>query len=296
MSKQISSLLDPAFCAQLEQLRLASRHRVLGRQSGQRTSRLLGSSLEFADYRSYAPGDDIRQVDWNAYARLGKWFLKMYLDEREITLHLLIDTSKSMSFGEPSKGDVALRLAAALGYIALYHTDRVGLITFRERVTSKLPVQQGKRGVHRLFSFLEEIQFTGKGDMNAAFSQPGAVPRERGLTVVLTDALFDHGYHEGLSRLQKAGGQVCLIHLSTAEERDPAWSGDLRLIDSETGNYREVSFSPPVLQAYRQTEMGYREELRHWCFRRGMVYIPIAVEEDLETILFTILRYSGLVR
>lgn len=162
MSHQNSSLLDPVFCAQLEQLRIVSRHRVLGTESGQRTSHLLGSSLEFADYRSYAPGDDIRQVDWNAYARLGKWFLKMFLDEREIKLHLLIDTSRSMGFGQPSKGRMALQLAAALGYIALHGTDRVGVVSFRDQVVGGLPTLRGKGGVRRLLSFLERSSLQGR--------------------------------------------------------------------------------------------------------------------------------------
>ena len=163
MSHQNSSLLDPVFCAQLEQLRIVSRHRVLGTESGQRTSHLLGSSLEFADYRSYAPGDDIRQVDWNAYARLGKWFLKMFLDEREIKLHLLIDTSRSMGFGQPSKGRMApAGSLAALGYIALHGTDRVGVVSFRDQVVGGLPTLRVKEGFGDCSPFWRRSSLQGR--------------------------------------------------------------------------------------------------------------------------------------
>ncbi|SEN54914.1 DUF58 domain-containing protein [Lihuaxuella thermophila] len=291
-----SSLLDPAFLARLERLKLVSRQLVRGTQSGQRRSRMLGSSLEFADYRSYYPGDDIRQVDWAAYARLGKWFLKTFLDERETEVHLYLDTSLSMGWRTPLKSRLAVQLMAALGYLALHHGDRVSAFSFRERVEQRLNSVQGRTGMFRLLRFFDALTFEGKGDLNRALSEPGAVPKRPGLSIVLSDGFSPSGYEQGLADLQGAGQQVSFIHLTAQEERDPSYTGDIRFLDCETGREKQVSLSPPVLRAYRETYRRFSAHVQEWCFRRGIVYVAVSAEDPLETVLFSLLRRSGLVR
>lgn len=296
MSLNGPSLLAPSFLKRLEQLEIGSRRLVRGTQSGSRRSRMLGQSIEFADYRSYTAGDDIRQVDWYAYARLGKWFLKVFLDERELTVSLYIDCSRSMSFGNPSKGRRALEIAAALGYMSLHRLDRVAVTTFDSRVRNVLPPQHGRQNVQKLLNFLEKVTFNESGDMAEALGQPSALPKQSGMAIVLTDGWTEGGYEHPLSRLQAARQQLTVLHLTTREERDPSFQGDLRLIDSETKRYKDVAMSPAILKQYRQTYAAYTDGFREWCFRRGIGYIPIAAEDSLEQTVFTLFRQAGLIR
>lgn len=295
MNNGAAPLLDPVFLKRLERMEVGSRRFTRGTYAGNRRSRLLGHSTEFADYRSYTPGDDIRQIDWFAYARLGKWFLKMFLDERELNIHLFIDCSRSMAFGQPSKGQRAIEFAAAIGYIGLSNWDRMTVTAFDQQIKHKLPPQHGKANIHTLFSFLQQVTFTERGDMAKALAEASALPRQAGLTIVLTDGWFEGGYERPLSRLQGVKQQVAVVQMTTGEERDPAYQGDLRLIDSETGQYEDVAMSPYVLRRYRNMYTAYTGALREWCFRRGISYIPVAVEDPLETVVFTIFRRAGLI-
>lgn len=296
MSDDGPSLLSPSFLKRLEQLEIGSRRLIRGTQAGSRRSRMLGQSIEFADYRSYTSGDDIRQVDWYAYARLGKWFLKVFLDERELTVSLYIDCSRSMAFGEPSKGRRALEIAAALGYMSLHHLDRVAVTTFDQRVRQVLPPQHGRKNIQTLLSFLEQVTFTESGDMAQALGDASSLPRQSGMAIVLTDGWTEGGYERPLSRLQAAKQQLTVMHVTTREERDPAFQGDLRLIDSETERYKDVAMSPAILKRYRETYDSYTREWRDWCFRRGIGYIPVAVEDSLEQVVFQLFRQAGLIR
>lgn len=296
MSDDGPSLLSPSFLKRLEQLEIGSRRLIRGTQAGSRRSRMLGQSIEFADYRSYTSGDDIRQVDWYAYARLGKWFLKVFLDERELTVSLYIDCSRSMAFGEPSKGRRALEIAAALGYMSLHHLDRVSVTTFDQRVRRVLPPQHGRKNIQTLLSFLEQVTFTESGDMAQVLGDASSLPRQAGMTIVLTDGWTEGGYERPLSRLQAAKQQLTVMHVTTQEERDPAFQGDLRLIDSETERYKDVAMSPAILKRYRDTYETYTREWRDWCFRRGIGYIPVAVEDSLEQVVFLLFRQTGLIR
>lgn len=295
MSGNEETLLAPSFVKRLEQLEIGSRRFIRGTQSGSRRSRMLGQSLEFADYRSYTSGDDIRQVDWYAYARLGKWFLKVFLDERELTIRIYIDCSRSMSFGEPSKGRRSLEIAAALGYIALCQLDRVAVTTFDRRIRTVLPPQRGRKNIQTLLAFLEKVTFDERGDMAQALGDASVLPRRSGMTVVLTDGWAEGGYERPLSRLHRATDHLTVLHVTTMEERTPHFQGDLRLIDSEIQGHTDVAMSPSVLKRYRETYETYTRQWRDWCFRRGIGYVPVAVEDALEHTVFTLFRQTGLI-
>lgn len=291
-----TSVFEPQFLARLERLRLVSRQMVRGVRTGSRRSQMLGSSLEFADYRSYYPGDDLRQLDWLAYARLGKWFLKTFLDERETDLSLYIDISRSMGWGDEKKGKMAVQLAAALGYLGLHHADRVGVYSFDRQIVGRLPSQQGRSGVMRLFQFLQSISFEAEGDLNEALGTAKAIPRRPGMSIIFTDGFSPSGYEQGLAYLQGAKQQVSLVHITSTEERSPSLQGELKLIDCETQMEKQVSISSWVLRRYEETAELYARQMEEWCFRRGIIYVPVAAEESLETVIFTILQRSGLVR
>jgi uncharacterized protein (DUF58 family) len=284
------SLLTPGQLTRLERLRLLCRERPSLRQGGRR-SREAGSSLEFAEYRPYMPGDDLRHLDWRAYARLNKLFLKTFYDERDTRLYLLLDVSRSMQYGE--KGLQARRLAAALGYVALAGVDRVEAWTFANALLRRTPCLAGKRSTARLFEFLqaeEEEALAGSLDWLVPCS-----PKEPGIVVILSDMLFDSGYEAALGYLQQCSHQVAVVQVLSREELAPNYAGDLRLIDSESGQGRDVSISPRVLARYRQAVQEYTEHLRQHCARRGFSYALVAADEAVDEVIFRKLIGAGVI-
>lgn len=292
----MSALFDPQFLAKLEKIHFISRGRVRGMQAGERRSNQLGSSLEFADYRTYFPGDDFRLIDWHAYARLGKWFLKTYLDERKTDFHFYIDVSQSMDHPKMSKRKIAIQLAAALGYMALVRGERVSVYSFRKQIERTLSSLQGRKSISRLFHFLEGIHFIGEGDFNQALTDPKAIPKQGGACFVITDAFFPSGMDKGFSHLQGAAGQVFLFHVTAKMERDPSYQGDLRLIDCESQETKEISMTKALWKEYRDTAQQFIRTLAENCYRRGITYVSIPVEEPFEQILFVRLRRLGIIR
>jgi uncharacterized protein (DUF58 family) len=289
-------LLEPAFMKKVERLRLATRRLVRGSQAGGRRSRLTGSSLEFADYRPYSPGDDIRRVDWTAYARFRKWFLKTYFDERETDVRIYLDLSRSMRWDSEVKARRALELAGALGYLALCAGDRLSVIAFCRRTEAVLPPLMGRAAAPRLFGFLASLDFQGEGDLDEALSDPAALPRRRGLSVVISDGFSPSGGRKGLEALLRAGQEVHFLQIVSKADRDPEVSGDLRLIDCETDEAREVSVSSAVLRMYREIFREHVESLSRWCAQRGMVHLTFSAEDPLEEIVLNLLRRSGVIQ
>lgn len=289
-------LLDPAFMRRLEQLSIVNKRMIRGTQTGKRRARHAGSSLEFADYRSYTPGDDLRQLDWPAYARLGKLFLKTFLDEQEWHISIYIDCSKSMAYGEPSKFQRARELAAALGFLTLHHFDRLSVYAFDEEVYAKLPQLWGKGKVTQLFQFLEELSLRQVGNLNQALSKGIALPRQPGLALIFSDFLFADGYTEGLRFIQAVRQEVILVQLLAHEEREPFLQGDVCLVDSETQEGREVALSPPLLAAYKQAVRQYQENLASFARGRGMAYLPVGPEQSIEEIIYQVFQPVGLLR
>src|SRR3954449_5761416 len=162
---QSEPLLDPQFLARLEQLELVSRKIFLGRMKGERRSKRKGQSVEFADYRNYVVGDDLRFLDWNLYARLDKLFLRLFMEEEDLHFYVLIDNSLSMDFGTPTKLHYAKQVAAALGFIGLVNLDRVVIEAFNNRLVQSLPAVRGRRSLWRLFDFLQKLQPSGPSDL-----------------------------------------------------------------------------------------------------------------------------------
>jgi uncharacterized protein (DUF58 family) len=261
----------------LERLSIAAKSRIRGTMQGKRRSQMLGASLDFADYRLYVPGDDTRQIDWNAFGRTGKPFIKLFLDEQELHVRLLVDVSASMNTGEDASGAGnklahAKRLAASIGYIALAGYDRVSAGVFGETVTASLPAMRGKGSAPRLFRFLAEAAPEPKGDLSRALARPGVLPRSPGMTWLFSDFLYESGVRETLNLLLAAKQEVAVIQVLSREELAPGYTGDLRLIDIETGTGKEVAMSARVLNLYRETLEAYTSELRAFCHERGIAY------------------------
>ena len=285
------AILSPALLHRLERLRLQARE-TPSLRGGARRTRQIGTSVEFAEYRPYIPGDDLRHLDWRAYARLGRLFLKTFIDERDALLYLMIDASRSMSFGK--KLTRAKQVAAALGYLALASDDRIEAWVFGARLLARTPRLTGKPSAPRLFDGLQQAEQAEGGSLE--WLVRGGVPREPGVVVLLSDFLFDSGYEDALRRLQMARHQVVVVQVLGREELDPPFLGDRHLIDSESGEGRDVAISPLVVERYKQTVADYTAGLQDFCHRRGMHYALVADDESVEDVIFRRLLATGVVQ
>lgn len=288
----------PEFLRRLEQMSLLLRKVRSGRSQGIRRSPKKGSSVEFADFRNYSRGDDPRRVDWNAYARLGRLFVKLFIEEQDTALHVLVDNSRSMCFGEPSKFWFACRTQAALSYIALENFDRASAGYFAERLSALYGPVSGKSSWKSVWEFIGQHigqTSTAKTQINVAMRDFCARKPAPGATVVITDMLT-HDYEPALKSLQALSQDVTLIHVMSPDEVRPELFGELRLHDSETGAWREVSLTPAVIRAYAQKLTEHTNNISRFCMSRGIGYIRAQSDLPVEDLISSGLRTLGLLR
>jgi len=282
-------LFDEAFLRRLEQLELASRRLTAGRMKGERRSVRRGQSVEFADYRNYTSGDDLRQLDWNVYARLERLFIKLFVEEEDVTVHVLVDASRSMDFGEPNKLSFARRAAGALAYLGLAHLDRVSVAFLGEgRATTMRPLR-GKARVFEVFRFLAEPRSERLTGLAAAARDYAGRLRGRGPLILISD-LMDPGYSDALRDLAGTRCQLSVLHVLAPEELDPVVPPDARLVDNETGQGIEVTGDDDLIDRYHARLVEWQEELAEFCSRRGGAYVSVPSHLDLADLLFDVLR------
>ncbi|MDP9271147.1 MAG: DUF58 domain-containing protein [Chloroflexota bacterium] len=282
-------LFDEAFLRRLEQLELASRRLTAGRMKGERRSVRRGQSVEFADYRNYTAGDDLRQLDWNVYARLEKMFIKLFVEEEDVTVHVLVDASRSMDYGDPNKLDFARRAAAALAYLGLAHLDRVSVGFLGDGRASTMRALRGKGRTLELFGFLSGERgerLTGLAD--AARSYASRL-RGTGPLLLLSD-LMDPGYLDALRDLAGTRCQLSVLHILAPEEIDPDVPPDARLVDNETGQGVDVTGDADLNDRYRTRLAEWQEEVATFVGRRGGTYVAVPTDLDLTDLLFDVLR------
>lgn len=287
-------ILDTAFLRRLERLALRVRRSIPGQMKGEQRSPRRGASVEFTDYREYVSGDDLRHVDWNLAARLDRLFVKLFVEEEDLLLALLIDTSQSMDFGTPTKFRCAVQIAATLGYIALTSHDRVCVYPCAGQPALPLPVQRGRPGILPFLRYLGQLHPAGSTRFATSLHRYAGDTHHRGIVVVLSDCLAPD-WSEGLKALMARGYQVTLIHILAPEEILPQLTGDLRIIDSETGQAIDVSITPAVLARYRHTLNAFRTRVEHFCHRHSIQYLHIASDMPVETVVLRALQRIGLV-
>ncbi len=283
-SKAAKPLFDEDFLRKLEYLHIVSRKVFSGKLRAERRGRKIGSGIEFADHRDYAPGDDFRYIDWNVYGRMSKLLLRLFEEEEDLFIFLLLDASNSMRVGEPPKFDYARRVTAALAYVALANLDRVTVLPFASALKPALSPRRGKGQIFRVFDFLAAIEGGGETDMEASFRAFAAQTKRRGLAVVVSDFFDPHGYERGLKLLRHNRFETFAVQICSADEAHPAIKGDLRLLDAETGQERIATVSPDVLKAYERAFEDYGRKLDDFCasiqagFVRTLTSVPF---EDL---------------
>jgi uncharacterized protein (DUF58 family) len=289
------ALLEPALLARLERLQLTTRRRLAGLYPGEHRSIRRGTSVDFADYRQYHPGDDFRRIDYNLYARLDVLAIKLFEAEDEARLRLLVDTSGSMGVG--GKMEAAARVAAALGFVALTRRDPVTLHTFP--LDRPAPRFVGRTAIPAFFDHLRRLEAEGETRFAAAAAHLLAQPGPPGLTVVLSDLLTPE-WNQGIGRLPARGGDVLVVHVLAPHDLDPELApdlaGDVELVDREDGRRLAVSLSPEMAARYREGAEVWAAEVAARCRRAGAAYLRMTSGDDIERLLLTTWREAGVVR
>ncbi|MSR70084.1 MAG: DUF58 domain-containing protein [Phycisphaerales bacterium] len=295
--EKIDDLIDSRLMARLDRLDVVSRKIFTGKIQGERRSRRRGQSVEFADFRNYSHGDDLRFVDWNIYARLDRLFLKLFLEEEDLSMVIALDLSQSMNGGSPNKFDYARRLAMALGYIGLVNNNRVSFFGFGGGKIERLTGLRGRRRTREMGSWLLDRTTVGDAGFSDGMRAIALGGQGRGVLLVLSDFLFPDGYEKGLAYVAGRGFDVYALQLLAPQEIDPARhgiSGDLRLIDSETEAETEVTASTAVLAQYKAALEKYVGGLREFSVRRSISHQVVETSTDLDTLLLDYLRRRGL--
>jgi uncharacterized protein (DUF58 family) len=284
------TVFDEGFLRQLERLQIVMKAPVRGGLKGGRRSVKRGQSVEFADFRDYALGDDLRLLDWNVLARLEKLFIKLYVEEEDVTIHFLLDASASMSAGRPAKLLFAKRAAAALGYIGLASEDRIAVTALAARAGRRQVVLRGSGRVFRLLAALSNIgPADGPTDLLASARHAGAQLSGRGVIVLLSD-LLDPAADKVIRELAATGSELIVLHVLSPEELDPALEGDMRLVDVETGDGLDVTVDLATIDDYKARLAAWQEDFAALAAKRNATYVPISTDLPLADLVFAELR------
>ena len=293
---KLTDLLDPVFMSRLDTLDVLSRKILQGKLQGERRSKRRGQSVEFADHRPYVAGDDLRFVDWNVYGRLEQLFLKLFLEEQDLTVHIVADASASMSFGEPSKELFIKKLTAALGYVSLVNNNRVTISFIADGVTVQLANMRGRNYLNNMAECLLTTDCDGFSNFDNSCRQIAAGRIGSGVMVVLSDFLFKEGYDSGLRRLIGRQYDLYAIQVLCPQELSPNLSGELKLIDIEDADAAEITVSAALSKYYKRNLTAYCNELKDFCTRRGAVYVLANSADSVESLVLNYLRRIRLLR
>ncbi len=308
----LDELLGSRLISRIGQLDVASRKIFSGKLKGERRSKKRGESVEFADHRPYVVGDDLRHIDWNIYGRLDRLFMKLFLEEEDLSLHVAIDGSASSDCGEPSKLVFSQRAAAALAYIGLVNYNRVSLSALGGVMESPVEDEpkpgstgpelhtlrnlRGKRRAAEMGEWLCRLHAAGSSDFSEHAKRVALTRQGKGVMVVLSDFMFKEGYERGLRYLVGRGYDLVLIQVLSPQEVEPSLGGDLRLRDVEDGDRAEVTITAPLLKRYKANLQAYCDGLASFCARREIAYLRVQSDLDIDVLLLDYLRTRGVLR
>lgn len=282
---------------ELELLQTLIKNNIAGQFGGSHKSKTFGSSCEFVDYRDYMPGDDVTKIDWNAFARFEKLYLKLYLDERQVHTRIYIDASKSMRFGKSRKDEQALKIAAAFAYLAVCEMDKVSLYMIREgRAESVFENVLGRESFFNVIGKLDDIEFDGDSKISEAIL-PSTVGYGDGLSVIISDFLTDNDYETAIDHLTSKKRDILCVQVLSNEELEPKARGKMHFLDSEDGNrfYRK-NITRDIIKAYSAALDYATGRIRDYCLTRGAEYMLVSSEEPLEGIFFDKLIGTGVLK
>lgn len=284
----MNNVFDKEFFNKLNNISIKLNLKLSKGAQGGRKSKARGTSVEFSDFREYVHGDDFRRVDWNAYGRFEKLFIKLFMEEREGNFNIFIDCSKSMDFGEFNKGNLALKIAATLSYLGINNLDRVGIGALKQDGVEILKASRGKESFIKIIKALEDLEFSGKTNLKRAILKNNFT--NVGMTIVISDFLIsdkEKDIEEIVKYLTYKKQQVVFIQILCEEERNPEFIGTKNVIDAETKEEIKVSITPRVLQLYKAKIKEYEDMLRNIVRKYGGIYIRVNSEEDIDKIILT---------
>lgn len=317
--KVLEDLINPELAARLGQLDISSRKIMTGKLKGERRSKRRGESVEFADHRPYVSGDDLRHIDWNIFGRLDKMFLKLFLEEEDLSLQIVIDCSASTDAGEPNKFVFMQKLAAAIGYIGLVNLNRVGITAIGDKaapvndagepelgpdgkplpplgLVSSVRDLRGKRRLTDLIAYLISVEPAGNTLFTDGCKRVALTRRGKGVMFILSDFLIKEGYEAGLRLLKGRGYDVYAIQVLSPQEMEPKIGGDLRLRDVEDADFAEVTITAPLLKKYKQILTAYCNRLHEFCAQRDISHMTVPSDTPVDKLVMEYLRKRGLVR
>ncbi|MFM7057629.1 MAG: DUF58 domain-containing protein [Planctomycetota bacterium] len=288
-------LFPPDFLTRLEYLSMMSKRVFRGRLLAQRRSLQTGAGLEFSDHREYAPGEDLRYLDWNIYARHGQMLVKRFQEEQDLQVSILLDASRSMSFGSPSKFDRARQLAAAFAWLALADLDRAGISVFADGLVQELPGGRGRERILGLMRFLESLSAAGQGTRFTRATQDflQRAPRP-GLAIVLSDLLDPAGISEGLDQLRYRRYDLHVVQLFAPQDAHPELLGDVELEDLETGEMRQVRVTERVAAEYRRAFLQHQHVVRSYCRRYGFRWTAADSSVPYDQLMLQMMKVAGM--
>lgn len=286
-------IFDQDFFAKLNNLAIAMNTRMTYGMGGGRKSNAKGTSVEFSDYREYIPGDDIRRIDWGAYGRLDKLYIKRFMEEKEGIFQIFIDTSTSMDFGEPKKSRTALQLAGALSYLVLNNLDRVYISEMQESSLTQGKGRAGKQAFRQIMKELERITFDGKTNLNKAITARQF--QGSGVSIVISDFLDERGIEEAVKYLRYKKQQIILIQVLARQEIEIEGDGTVNLLDMETGEEVRLTLNRSTIEQYKQELTKMQDRLRSLARKYEASYIQMVSDEALEKFLFDHVCNQGII-
>lgn len=290
-----ATLFDEEFQRRLDWLAVASRRIFAGRMRAERRTKKSGSGLEFADHREYARGDDLRTLDWAVYARSGRALVKLFEEEEDLAIYVLLDVSASMAWGDGKKFNHARRLAAAMAYVGLANLDRVGMIAWSTKVTRRMPPARGKGRVFGVFEFLRGVKPDGETALAEAARTFAAENKRRGVAVIVSDLYDPAGFERGLNAIRYQKFEPMVIHVVDPREASLGVDGDVTLVDVEDGTARDVTLTPALADRYREAHAQWRAEVEGFCKARQVPYVAADVTGSFEDQVLNLLRRGALV-
>ncbi|HTL31429.1 MAG TPA: DUF58 domain-containing protein [Tepidisphaeraceae bacterium] len=292
--RKSTHLLDPQFMARLDQLDIMSRKLLAGKMKGERRSKRRGQSVEFADYRNYVIGDDLRFIDWNIYGRLDRLFLKLFLEEEDLSLYVLCDVSKSCDYGNPNKALYIKQVAAALSYIGLVNYNRVNVVAMADGIVAETGGMRGRRRVSQMIDFVSKLEPAGESHFADACKRFALAHRQKGVCVVLSDFFIKDGFENGLKYVASGKYDLFCVQVLSPQEIEPDLQGDLKLKDIEDSDMAEVSITQPLMKQYKANLNAYCLALKDYVTRRGGTYLFSSTAVPFDTLVLNYLRERGL--
>jgi uncharacterized protein (DUF58 family) len=289
-----AAAFDEGFLRKLERLAVTAKRVMALHGRGERRTRHVGAGIEFADHRDYVPGDDLRHLDWNLYGRLEKPLVRMFDEDEDLPVYLLVDASASMGLGTPSKLRLARQVAAALAYVALTNLDRVAVYPAGATLGTGLGLLRGKAQIHPFLTLLAGLGPAGRTDLGAAVSGLVQRHRRRGVVVLLSDFFDPAGAERGLDRLRYGRFEPVVVQINAVEEAEPALRGEVTLVDAETGEERPLTITAGVAEAYRERYQARLRSLARFCRERAIPCVQVTSEHALEDLVLRVLRGSGI--